>query len=671
MTAECREVRVPNKEADLEMILDDRIIVIDGSDHIWYGQNVRTRKFGHFYRSCIYAKSNRSGEPNSANFTSGMISENNHNDKISKPIPGSFIHAGHGDINPSQSWGQPDRIDDIYLKNPILRKEKEIFNENSRRRIGPEIIPSIIDVSSRGQSVVSALNAGSGNRANESPNLARDKSLYSVDPFAPFSEYSYEVFNGHVSENVNQTASNPNLLHPSSFDVYDQPPVAVETHVDGLIDSVKNKSNPSQLSVSATVSMHPSENIVKQESPTLANNSKNAENYYLLRRPQSSVVLNSIKSSSSSRFSSSLTPPPIRSINYYNRAENQMLKSEDSSRNLSQDAIFSSVSSENCRNYIGSVISEKADETKISQRPYDIAENIHSICNFSDDQSRINSTNSSVNVEPTPSSASSLFHSSNVCSLYEQSCSATTSVDIAERKEDPFEVPLVVKNIANRDRYSQMFMNTSNDLNSTPMMANCFSYSNPECTTNTPVAQSSYRVPFFWQPPSQSTNPANNLLTSIGTTPTLVYDAQLSAKAIQKQQNSPRNINFSVKRLSVNESTSGEILQPKSSQLIQRKSFINDEVLCMFDPLVSLQSTVNKAEGQNCLEIVMKGATFAGRERCEQMLFKCQNDSAQAIRELKIDELMCMGVAKNRSLAKIALEDCRWNLNDAAAALIS
>lgn len=62
---------------------------------------------------------------------------------------------------------------------------------------------------------------------------------------------------------------------------------------------------------------------------------------------------------------------------------------------------------------------------------------------------------------------------------------------------------------------------------------------------------------------------------------------------------------------------------------------------------------------------------FFRRERCEQMLFKCQNDSAQAIRELKIDELMCMGVAKNRSLAKIALEDCRWNLNDAAAALIS
>lgn len=38
-------------------------------------------------------------------------------------------------------------------------------------------------------------------------------------------------------------------------------------------------------------------------------------------------------------------------------------------------------------NLILSLFLEKADETKISQRPYDIAENIHSICNFSDDQS--------------------------------------------------------------------------------------------------------------------------------------------------------------------------------------------------------------------------------------------------------------------------------------------
>lgn len=41
-------------------------------------------------------------------------------------IAGSFIHAGHGDINPGQSWGQPQRIDDIYLKNPILRNEDEM-----------------------------------------------------------------------------------------------------------------------------------------------------------------------------------------------------------------------------------------------------------------------------------------------------------------------------------------------------------------------------------------------------------------------------------------------------------------------------------------------------------------------------------------------------------------
>lgn len=43
---------------------------------------------------------------------------------------GSFIHAGHGDINAEQSWGQPDYIDDIYLKNPILRKEESAYEKS-------------------------------------------------------------------------------------------------------------------------------------------------------------------------------------------------------------------------------------------------------------------------------------------------------------------------------------------------------------------------------------------------------------------------------------------------------------------------------------------------------------------------------------------------------------
>lgn len=39
--------------------------------------------------------------------------------------------------------------------------------------------------------------------------------------------------------------------------------------------------------------------------------------------------------------------------------------------------------------------------------------------------------------------------------------------------------------------------------------------------------------------------------------------------------------------------------------------------------------------------------------------------------ELKIEELLSMGVAHDRGQAISALQDCRWDLNAAAAALIS
>uniref|UniRef100_A0A0M3ISH6 Non-specific protein-tyrosine kinase n=1 Tax=Ascaris lumbricoides TaxID=6252 RepID=A0A0M3ISH6_ASCLU len=147
MIAEARETCVPTKDMDLEMRPNDRLIVIDGSGSVWYGQNVRTRNFGHFARSSIHAKSERSPTITSTNGLMSPMSANTTGvERISKPVPGSFIHAGHGDINPGQSWGQPQRIDDIYLKNPILRNEDEMRSGSGPRRLGPQIIPSVIDI---------------------------------------------------------------------------------------------------------------------------------------------------------------------------------------------------------------------------------------------------------------------------------------------------------------------------------------------------------------------------------------------------------------------------------------------------------------------------------------------------------------------------------------------
>ena len=37
---------------------------------------------------------------------------------LSKPLKNSFIHTGHGDPT-GESWGDPGKIDEMYLKNPL------------------------------------------------------------------------------------------------------------------------------------------------------------------------------------------------------------------------------------------------------------------------------------------------------------------------------------------------------------------------------------------------------------------------------------------------------------------------------------------------------------------------------------------------------------------------
>ncbi|VDL83188.1 unnamed protein product [Nippostrongylus brasiliensis] len=57
-------------------------------------------------------------------------------------MSGSFIHAAHGDVLNGESWGTPDKIDDIYLKNPV-RGEPISLAMNGV----PVLVPSVADVS--------------------------------------------------------------------------------------------------------------------------------------------------------------------------------------------------------------------------------------------------------------------------------------------------------------------------------------------------------------------------------------------------------------------------------------------------------------------------------------------------------------------------------------------
>lgn len=87
----------------LHIQMDDVITIIEGRAEIywWRGQNKRTLKVGPFPRNTVTS-------------VAGLSAHD-----ISRPLKNSFIHTGHGDTNPERCWGFPDKIDELYLGNPM------------------------------------------------------------------------------------------------------------------------------------------------------------------------------------------------------------------------------------------------------------------------------------------------------------------------------------------------------------------------------------------------------------------------------------------------------------------------------------------------------------------------------------------------------------------------
>ncbi|XP_076600884.1 activated CDC42 kinase 1-like isoform X2 [Chaetodon auriga] len=87
----------------LHIQVNDVITIIEGraENYWWRGQNKRTLKVGQFPRNVVTS-------------VAGLSAHD-----ISRPLKNSFIHTGHGDSNPHRCWGFPDRIDDLYLGNPM------------------------------------------------------------------------------------------------------------------------------------------------------------------------------------------------------------------------------------------------------------------------------------------------------------------------------------------------------------------------------------------------------------------------------------------------------------------------------------------------------------------------------------------------------------------------
>ncbi|XP_063772588.1 activated CDC42 kinase 1 isoform X3 [Pseudophryne corroboree] len=87
----------------LHIQMDDVITVIEGraENYWWRGQNKQTLKVGQFPRNTVTS-------------VAGLSAHD-----ISRPLKNSFIHTGHGDTVPAHCWGFPDKIDELYLGNPM------------------------------------------------------------------------------------------------------------------------------------------------------------------------------------------------------------------------------------------------------------------------------------------------------------------------------------------------------------------------------------------------------------------------------------------------------------------------------------------------------------------------------------------------------------------------
>ncbi|KAK5859589.1 hypothetical protein PBY51_021136 [Eleginops maclovinus] len=100
----------------LHIQINDVITIIEGraENYWWRGQNKRTLKLGPFPRNVVTS-------------VAGLSAHD-----ISRPLKNSFIHTGHGDSNPHRCWGFPDRIDDLYLGNPMDPPDVLGVNLNAR-----------------------------------------------------------------------------------------------------------------------------------------------------------------------------------------------------------------------------------------------------------------------------------------------------------------------------------------------------------------------------------------------------------------------------------------------------------------------------------------------------------------------------------------------------------
>ncbi|XP_025835458.1 activated CDC42 kinase 1 isoform X2 [Agrilus planipennis] len=139
----------------LKIHIGDQIAIIDGRPELywWKGQNQRTFDIGTFPRCIVDPMRPTAPED------------------ISKPLKNSFIHTGHGSAF-GESWGSPAYIDAMYLKNPM--EPPDVMGIQSESQPTPQL--SDRRKSNNSRSSLSNYSRKSAGKQFDYRKLAEDKS---------------------------------------------------------------------------------------------------------------------------------------------------------------------------------------------------------------------------------------------------------------------------------------------------------------------------------------------------------------------------------------------------------------------------------------------------------------------------------------------------------------
>ncbi|KAL3072652.1 hypothetical protein niasHS_017626 [Heterodera schachtii] len=136
MVMVCRSPNAETSKSQLNLSVGDELILIGQTDEegIWYGQSVKSRNLGDFPRNKVSVKC--ATQPQTVK---SAVNSSDYKKNISRPVAGSFIHTGHGDIRENKCWGHVDYIDEIYLKNPLIT-QNSVANSEQKMAIVPSLL---------------------------------------------------------------------------------------------------------------------------------------------------------------------------------------------------------------------------------------------------------------------------------------------------------------------------------------------------------------------------------------------------------------------------------------------------------------------------------------------------------------------------------------------------